>query len=127
MPGFAVNVIGNIAVAKALKQGVSKGISDGLKKLTLKVEAFAKKSTVVDTGRLRSSITHEIGKDSAKVGTVVEYAEFVEYGTIKMEPRHMEASTKVLGQGMMAYTVEKMGDDIKEFEKKVISDTKKRF
>jgi len=127
MSGFSVNVIGNIAVAKALKQGVSKGISNGLKKLTLKVEAFAKKSTVVDTGRLRSSITHEIGKDSARLGTIVEYAEFVEYGTIKMEPRHMEAATKVLGQGMMAYTVEKMGNDIRAFEEQVIKDTKKRF
>lgn len=45
----------------------------------------------VDMGRLRSSITHEIGKDStslvARVGTDVKYSIYLEYGTRRMQPR----------------------------------------
>lgn len=53
----------------------------GLKRITLKLEGLIKKSTVVDTGRLRASIRHSFGESSAIIGTSVEYARFVEYGT----------------------------------------------
>jgi len=39
------------------------------------------------TGRLRSSITHEIEGTTGRVGTNVEYALFLELGTEKMSPR----------------------------------------
>jgi HK97 gp10 family phage protein len=35
----------------------------------------------VDTGNLRNSITHETDSDTAYVGTNVEYAPYVEFGT----------------------------------------------
>jgi len=45
----------------------------------------------VDTGRLRSSITHRVERDgknfSGLVGTNVEYAKDLEMGTAKMAPR----------------------------------------
>lgn len=41
----------------------------------------------VDTGRLRNSITYKIGIDNATIGTNVEYAPYVEFGTVKMKPR----------------------------------------
>lgn len=42
----------------------------------------------VDTGNLRRSIEHgDDGKDTAYVGTNVEYGKYVEYGTSKMKPR----------------------------------------
>lgn len=45
----------------------------------------------VDTGRLRSSITYEIGTQGrvlvARVGTNVEYAKHLELGTSRMRPR----------------------------------------
>lgn len=48
-------------------------------------EREAKRLCPVDTGRLRGSITHEVTKDGAQVravvGTNVEYAAPVEYGT----------------------------------------------
>lgn len=53
-----------------------------------KIERAAKRYCPVDTGRLRSSITSETGEDGegpfAIVGTDVEYAVHVEFGTNKM-------------------------------------------
>ncbi len=51
----------------------------------ISVENRARETCVVDTGRLRSSIGHEIDNANvpewAKVGSSVYYAPFVEYGT----------------------------------------------
>lgn len=41
----------------------------------------------VDTGRLRGSISHAHDDEAAYVGTNVEYAPYVEYGTYKMPSR----------------------------------------
>ena len=119
---ISMKVTGDKAVAKSLNKGVR--IGDALKKLAFGVEAFSKKATVVDTGRLKSSITTKLDKSSAIIGTNVEYAEFIEYGK---KARHIEAGTKVLGQGMFAHTKEKMGDKIKAFELSIIKDVTKRF
>lgn len=53
----------------------------------LEVERDAKKFTPVDTGRLRSSITHRLGNNYAEVGTSVEYGLWVHWGTSKMAAR----------------------------------------
>ena len=45
------------------------------------VESQAKALTPVDTGNLRGSITRDVKKDSAVVGTNVLYAIYVELGT----------------------------------------------
>ena len=45
------------------------------------VESQAKALTPIDTGNLRGSITRDVKKDSAVVGTNVVYAIFVELGT----------------------------------------------
>lgn len=63
-------------------------IAKDLERRAIKVEAAAKRLCPVDTGRLRSSVTHETGKDQqgpvARVGTNVEYGPFVELGTSRM-------------------------------------------
>jgi hypothetical protein len=55
------------------------------------VERRAKHLCPVDTGRLRSSITHEVGIDAGglvgRVGTDVDYAPYVELGTRRLAPR----------------------------------------
>lgn len=51
----------------------------------------AKRLAPVDTGRLRASIAQEIGGDDdglvARVGTNVEYAPYLEFGTSRMSAR----------------------------------------
>lgn len=64
---------------KAEKEAVQRA----LEKIGLTAEAHAKKECPVDTGRLRNSINHTTDEDSAYIGTNVEYAPYVEYGTSK--------------------------------------------
>lgn len=54
-----------------------------LTKACLLVEGDAKKRCPVDTGQLRASITYEVEGNTGVVGTNVEYAPYVEYGTGK--------------------------------------------
>ena len=69
---------------------IGKPLQDGIKKITLKYEGDVKKATPFITGQLRSSITHDLSSGGAKVGSNKKYASFVEYGTSKMEARHVE-------------------------------------
>lgn len=50
------------------------------------IERGAKQRAPVDTGRLRNSIAHEIheGGLNAEIGSNVDYAPFVEFGTRRM-------------------------------------------
>ena len=117
-------------LAKKYSEGTIKAsVEDPFIQLVLATEGEVKKATVVDTGRLRSSISHKIsgsgflGADiSATIGTNVQYAPFIELGTAKMEPRHMEGSTKILGTGMLEYTITggPMAEQLKEFDAKVV-------
>lgn len=68
---------------KAIKN-MEQAISNALTASALLVEGQAKDLTPVDTGNLRNSIAHEVEKKEARVGTNVEYAPFVELGTVKM-------------------------------------------
>lgn len=56
-------------------------ISKALNRACLVVENEAKRLCPVDTGDLRSSITHEVNNDVGIVGTNKEYAPYVEFGT----------------------------------------------
>jgi HK97 gp10 family phage protein len=65
-------------------------LTDVLEEVGLQVENSAKYFTPVDTGLLRRSITHRQGKDSkmvryVEIGTSTEYAEHVEFGTMKQK------------------------------------------
>ena len=108
-----IKIKGLTEVAKGMKKGATKPIADSFKKLGIKSEAIARKATVVGiTGRLRSSIYRRTQSNLITIGTVVDYAEAVEYGTDYMEARHMEGGMKVLGQGMFDYTIEQLAPEI---------------
>lgn len=59
-----------------------------LEKCGLTAEGIAKDLTPVDTGNLRSSITHRVdsGEPAVYIGTNTEYAAYVELGTGKYHP-----------------------------------------
>lgn len=57
-------------------------IERALEKVGLTAERNAKLACPVDTGRLRNSITHTHDKNTVYIGTNVEYAPYVEMGTV---------------------------------------------
>jgi len=138
---FSMKVIGAQEITAALDKGAKKPVENNLPKLALKIERNVKQATVVDTGRLRASVGGgsyrggsyptgygiEKGADFVRVGTNVEYAEFIEYGTYKMPARHMEGGHKALGKGMFEYTVEQMAPDLKDFEVNIVKEIEGRF
>lgn len=66
------------------KHALWKALARGLEECGLVAEGYAKRLCPVDTGRLRNSITHVTGYGAKAVyiGTNVEYARYVEMGTI---------------------------------------------
>lgn len=73
--------------ADLLDEKIEEQVHKSLLKSAYKVESKAKSLTPVDTGRLRSSITTDDnsteGSIEIEIGTDVEYAPYVEYGTTK--------------------------------------------
>lgn len=65
----------------------------------------------IDTGNLRNSITHKMkGNNAVIVGSPVEYAKYVEYGTSKMAPNNFIRSS--VGDHLQEYKAvleEKLG------------------
>ena len=68
-------------------------IQKSLEKIGLTVERQAKINVSqssghpkVQTGRLRSSITHEVEQGQVSIGTNVYYGKYLEFGTSKMPP-----------------------------------------
>jgi len=78
----------NGAALAELFESPSGEVAKDLQRRAFQVDNAAKQLCPVDTGRLRSSITNEIGQDGdglvATIGTNVEYAPHVELGTSKM-------------------------------------------
>ena len=67
--------------ANLARQELEDAISKALWAIGATAEGYAKQKCPVDTGRLRNSITHEEDNRSTYIGTNVEYASFVEFGT----------------------------------------------
>lgn len=76
---------------KKLQMKSEQAVVTSMKKATFTAIAEAKKLVPVKTGRLRSSITGEVKQEQHEifgmVGTNVDYAPHVEYGTIKMRAK----------------------------------------
>lgn len=64
------------------KDASDDAIARALEKVGLTAEGYAKMKCPVDTGRLRNSITHEVNNETVYIGTNVEYAAYVEMGTV---------------------------------------------
>lgn len=74
-----------VSNAKAVMQTLTEASRKGITEACLLVQAQAKALTPVDTGKLRDSIDYRVEDDKGQavgeVGTAVDYAEYVEYGT----------------------------------------------
>jgi HK97 gp10 family phage protein len=78
---------------KEREKEILDSLQKGLEKAGLIVERQAKinvsQSTghpQVVTGRLRSSITHNVSPGEVEIGSNVEYSKYLEFGTSKMPP-----------------------------------------
>ena len=91
-----VNVIINY-YSKEREKELLDSLQKGLEKVGLIVERQAKINTLspmpsgkshsyVDTNRLASSVTHEVGDGEVMIGTNVKYGKYLEYGTSRMPP-----------------------------------------
>lgn len=62
-------------------EALAAALERGLEAIGLSAESHAKELCVVDTGRLRNSITHVVQDNEVYIGTNVEYAPYIELGT----------------------------------------------
>lgn len=72
-----------ISYKKQLDAALEKQTNNALEICGGKAESYAKENCPVDTGHLRNSISHKVDKQNkvAYIGSNVEYAPFVEFGT----------------------------------------------
>jgi len=126
--GLSIKLLGAEKLIKALGSNtIKEPLGKGIKAISLKMEGLTKKATVIDMGRLSTSIFKEVGQNMGRVGTNVEYAPFVEYGTQKMEARHREGGLKVLGMGMFTFALGKLKEWLGQGEKDIAKDIEARF
>ena len=84
----------------------------GLEAVGITAEAYAKKETPVDTGRLRNSMAHAVKDNAAYMGSNVEYCLPVELGSRTNTAHHMlqmaaqnhsEEYKQLIKESMQAY------------------------
>jgi HK97 gp10 family phage protein len=63
--------------------------AQALEAIGARAETHAKSNTPVDTGNLRNSMAHAVSGDSVYIGSNVEYAPYVEFGTRRNKAHHM--------------------------------------
>lgn len=70
-----------------VKEELEAAVKKALTACGLTAQSYAKNLCPVDTGNLRNSLTYEVDEDeqAAYIGTNVEYASFVEFGTYKQK------------------------------------------
>lgn len=66
---------------------LEKAIQEGIERFAFGIERYSKIRSPIDTGRLRASITTDIGNLRARIAPHVDYALFVHEGTKFMRSR----------------------------------------
>lgn len=78
-----------MASDRGVRDELNRRAVNGMIRVGLAAERYAKLLCPVDTGRLRNSITNIVDDDETVirvyVGTNVEYGKYVEHGTTKMD------------------------------------------
>lgn len=71
--------------AGAFRDEMAEKVETALEMCGFLGEGYAKLLCPVDTGRLRSSISHAPDGNTEYIGTNVDYAPYLEYGTVDMK------------------------------------------
>jgi HK97 gp10 family phage protein len=66
---------------------INQALEKGLTAAGIFCVAEAKKKTVVDTGTLRDNTFYEVDKNTVLIYNLMEYAPYIELGTVRMEAR----------------------------------------
>ncbi|MCQ2507244.1 MAG: HK97 gp10 family phage protein [Dorea sp.] len=67
-------------IPETLKE-MESAVQRALERIGMQAEGYAKAKCPVDTGALRNSITHQIQGHDVYIGTNMEYAPYIEFGT----------------------------------------------
>lgn len=121
-------------------------IVEGIKKITVWLQSNIQRSTPVDTGRLRSSLTQKVEEYEGRIGTNVEYAPFVEYGHSQEVGRFVGAigkrlvapwvppsrvlhgsSQRVRDMGPFTFTLQEAKGNINDWLKEIGMNIQQRF
>jgi hypothetical protein len=76
-----------VVLTPGWEQRIEGAIEDYLEKVAGEIEVDAKAGCPVDTGHLKESIEHEVDGLTARIGSNVSYAAYVEEGTRAHEIR----------------------------------------
>jgi len=134
--GLIIKLVGADVLMKHLssKDTVGKPVETGLKKLALSAKGELIKATVVAEGTARSNIAAapiQYAQFQAIVthgsGPGQSYIPYLESGTSKMEARHMEGSSKILGLGMFSYVKRWLAGKVEDAAKSIAKDIEDKF
>ena len=120
--------------------------TEGIKKVVIWIQNHVMKSTPVDTGRLRSSVTQTVNELEGRVATDVQYAPFVEYGHSQQVGRFVYAigarlvapwvppsrvahgtSMRIRDIGPFTYTFQQAQIQIQDWIKEIGANIQQRF
>lgn len=108
--GDGIRVNWDQAAIQQILRGPGGEVAKVIEKFCIKVQAKASRLCPVDTGRLRSSISYDVGADAkgivGYVGSNVEYAPYVEFKQPFLRPALFGAGSIVTGSDseMVTYT-----------------------
>lgn len=95
-------------------------IKKALTECVLIAEGYAKTKCPVDTGRLRGSISHKVVENEGYIGTNVEYAPYVEFGT----GSHYAGGSGITGMRAQPYLKPAISEHMDEY-RRIIKDNLK--
>lgn len=90
-----------MAKLESMRGSSTEALGKGIGRACARIQADAKQNCVVDTGRLRASIVTDVHTEGntvvGTVGTNVEYAPYVEFGTGRNGDPSVEHNTSFAG------------------------------
>lgn len=118
MSALDIKIIDN---TRLVEEALPEQIYRALRIAAETAEGYAKKEITekkaVDTGRLRASISHKVDKENkcAYIGTNVEYAPYVEFGTGQRAEPGMGGNQSIKGMAPRPYLRPAIANHVEEY------------